>query len=114
MRSCATAATELSPEGSPVLSGENVPLIQCRSTENTPTQHMTTAVIENDWLSKQTDQESEPTDRWRKLVESSPELARNTCSLTEQEVFSSSLSPPYLSSGLEAQEHQSSKLNENF
>jgi len=53
MKSSITAATDLSPEGrSPVLSGENVPLIDIKSADNTPTQQMTTAVIESEWMSR--------------------------------------------------------------
>ena len=51
MKSSITAATELSPENSPLLSGENVPLIYSQSSEeNTPILHMTTAVIETEWM----------------------------------------------------------------
>jgi hypothetical protein len=53
MKSSITGATDLSPEGrSPVLSGENVPLIDIESAEHTPTKHTTTVVIEREWMSR--------------------------------------------------------------
>ncbi|KAK4026331.1 uncharacterized protein LOC116927426 isoform X2 [Daphnia magna] len=88
MKSSVTAGTDLSPEGSPVLSGENVPLIDIESAEHTSTRNMTIAVIESECISKPADA-SRPVDftgNWRKLRDASnSELALNPSSLATHE-----------------------------
>ncbi len=100
MKSSVTAATDLSPsEGrSPVLSGENVPLIDIESADNTPSPQMTTVVIESEWMSRTV----EPSTRQvhfagiprKSRITSHSELALNPLSLAAHDSSSASLISP--------------------
>ncbi|EFX76420.1 hypothetical protein DAPPUDRAFT_322302 [Daphnia pulex] len=95
MKSSVTAATDLSPsEGrSPVLSGENVPLIDIESADNTPSPQLTTVVIESEWMSEKTVETRQvhfagiPR---KSRIPSHPELALNPLSLAAHDSISSS------------------------
>lgn len=99
MKSSVTAATDLSPsEGrSPVLSGENVPLIDIESADNTPSPQLTTVVIESEWMSERTVETRQvhfagiPR---KSRIPSHPELALNPLSLAAHDSSSSSLISP--------------------
>lgn len=94
MKSSVTHGTDLSPEGSPVLSGENVPLIDIGSADHTSTRNMTVAVIESEWMSRPVGASCPVhfTESWRKSRDVSlMELALNPSSLAAHESNSSSL-----------------------
>lgn len=86
MKSSVTAATDLSPEGSPLLSGENEPLIGFQSTDNTPVTQTTTAVIESEWISRMG--RNEPVDTWTSSRNMQSELALSPLSLTTHDTTS--------------------------
>nr|CAH0101927.1 unnamed protein product [Daphnia galeata] len=101
MKSSITGATDLSPEGrSPVLSGENVPLIDIESAEHTPTKHTTTVVIEREWMSRTIEPSASRQVHFAGIarksaqIPSHSELALNPLSLAAHDSSSSPLISP--------------------
>lgn len=89
MKTSVTAATNLSPETTPVLSSENEPLIRFQSTENSPILQTTTAVIESEWTSRtQRERLADETDYWRSSCSAESELTLSPMSLAKQENMS--------------------------